>query len=481
MIPLPLSEIIHTTKSALLSASHPVHPAPACRSGVRITDISTDSRTVKAGSLFIAIKGNNLDGHDFIADVIKKKATAIILSKIPKNLPRQHQTTLLKVTDTVKAYGDIARYYRSRLKAKVIVVGGSNGKTTTKEMIAHILGKQYSVVKSPKSFNNFIGVPYTILLADHNTDFLVVEIGTNHPGEISYLAEIAKPDIAVITNISEEHLEGLKSLKGVLKEEACLFKYLRKNNTAIFDASTNSLKRLTKSADYNIVTFGLSIGAEYTGQAVKVKTGSIEFVIKARNRNYSCSLPVLGSWNARNALTAFAATNHAGINPKKICSALADFKLPGMRMEKHLVNGVTFINDAYNANPISVNLLLNDFSSMPARMTNANRSGGATPKRKVFIFGEMGELGASSQKYHREAAKHIARSRIDICIMVGQATRWTALALRDFRQHKILSFYYDNVQEFIKSSNKIISQGDTVLLKGSRTNSLEKIIQCYSI
>ncbi|MFH0888731.1 MAG: UDP-N-acetylmuramoyl-tripeptide--D-alanyl-D-alanine ligase [Planctomycetota bacterium] len=472
MIPLQLDEIIRFTKGKLLT---PYIPR-------LIKGISTDTRTINKGSLFIALKGNNFDGHNFIIDAIKQKASVIILSRIPSSIKKElrlnNHTSFIKVDDTVKALGNIAAYYRRKLSAKVIAIGGSNGKTTTKDMIAHILSKRYQVVKSPRSYNNFIGLPLTILSADNHTEYLVAEVGTNQPGEISYLAKILKPDISVITNISATHLEGLKDLEGVFKEESSLFKNLSSDKIALFESSNKRLKRLSKYAEYKTITFGMDSEATIRAKGIQIKPDYINFSIAIKGQGYhKCNLPVLGAWNIKNALASFAVSYTIGMKPAEICKALADFKLPAMRMEKYFVNGVTFINDAYNANPTSVALTIRELSEMKMA-SQPDRLGLAG--RKVFVLGEMRELGKYSRRFHQDIADDIAKSNIDILIAIGNESKWTMEKLSGIKTPNILSFYYKDISEAIPYIKKIIRKNDMVLLKGSRTNSLEKIILCYT-
>ena len=471
-----------------------------------ISRVSTDSRAIKKGDLFIAIKGDNFDGHNFINQAISQGASAVVVSRIPKGLPdltvsaprkyrgsdgvlagiKSAKTPVIKVRDTLLALGDIARYHRKRLAIPVIAVGGSNGKTTTKDMIAHILSKvapplrygitrtnsgarsaiKARVTKSYKSFNNFIGLPLTILSADARTEYLVAEVGTNQPGEIAYLAKILNPDIAVITNISATHLDGLKTPNGVVREESSLFKTLKNGAITVFDSAYKSLKRLAKYAEYKSVTFSIKDKSDIRAERIKVSPAGFRFTISIRSGgHYDCFIPVLGSWNIKNALAAFAAVQHLGVKPAEICSALKDFKLPAMRMDKRLRGGITFINDAYNANPISVGLVINDLSGMK------------TPGRKILIFGEMRELDRYSRRFHEEAADNIAKSNIDMLVAIGQETKWTVNRLLRLKPRDKTVLYYETVDKALPALNKILKPGDTVLLKGSRANALEKIIQ----
>ncbi|MBI5778735.1 MAG: UDP-N-acetylmuramoyl-tripeptide--D-alanyl-D-alanine ligase [Planctomycetes bacterium] len=469
-MPLHLYEIIKATKGRIIaSKKNRIFTAPfdvpsgdLCELVIR--RISTDTRDIRKGDLFIALKGEHFDGHNFIKKAVSQGASAIIASRIPKGI-KSTRPPIIKVKDTLLALGDIAVYYRKQLTIPVIAVGGSNGKTTTKDMIAHILSKKYAVTKSPRSFNNFIGLPLTILSVDEKSQYLVAEVGTNKPGEIDYLAEILKPDIAVITNISATHLDGLKTPDGVFKEESSLFKSLKNHAQAVFDSTNKGLKRLAKYAEYKSVTFSINGSSDIRADRIKVSPTGLRFAVSIRNGgHYDCFIPVLGSWNVKNALAAFAAVQHLGLKPKEICQALKDFQLPAMRMDKRIKNGITFINDAYNANPVSVGLVINDLSGMK------------TKGRKILVFGEMRELDRYSRRFHEAAADDIARSSIDMVVAIGPEARYTVNKLLRLKPRNKTVFYYATVDKSRPTLNKILKPGDTVLLKGSRANALEKII-----
>ena len=254
-------------------------------------------------------------------------------------------------------------------------------------------------------------------------------------------------------------------MNGVFREESTLFKSLKNSATAVFDSDNKDLKRLSKYAEYKSVTFSINGQSDIRAERIKVSPTGIRFTISIRSGGrYDCFIPVLGSWNIKNALAAFAAVQHLGLKPKEICQALKDFKLPEMRMDKRLRNGITFINDAYNANPISVGLVIKDLSGMK------------TPGRKILIFGEMRELGRYSRRFHEEAADNIAQSNIDMLVAIGPETKYTINKLLRLKPRNKTVFYYETVNQALPTLNKILKTGDTVLLKGSRTNALERII-----
>ncbi|MBI4711885.1 MAG: UDP-N-acetylmuramoyl-tripeptide--D-alanyl-D-alanine ligase [Planctomycetes bacterium] len=475
MIPLSLQEIINATDGKII---RPHRVADAIIKG-----ISTDTRTLKPGSLFVALQGPNFNGHRFIPEAIRKGARAVLVSR-----PVKCRRPAIVVPDTLKALGDLARYYRNILSAKVIAVTGSNGKTTTKDMIAHIIFRKYQTVKSPKSFNNFIGVPLTIFSADQRHKCLVIEAGTNKPGEIAYLADIIKPDIAVVTNVSATHLERLKSVAGVAQEKSALFDALTPNGAAIYDIGNALIKRYISKGKYRIVTFGMYKRADIRVSGISIKPSETIFTVQNGSTICRCRLNVVGSYNIYNALAAIAAARAFGIGIKESCAALGSFRLPEMRMQKCVVNGITYINDAYNANPASVTMALRDFAALTAK------------GRKVFVFGEMRELGRHSRRFHRQIADEIIKAHIDGLIGVGKETYWTVqTCLRrgsrlrpDGRlggqvgrqglaglccKHKMpIIKYYQDVTPVRDYLDRMLVSGDSVLIKGSRAIGLEKIL-----
>ena len=427
----------------------------------RVTSISTDTRTIKPGALFIALTGPNFNGHNFVTDAINKSAVAVIISQTIQH--NNKKAVIIRVSDTLKALGQLARYYRNIITAKIIAITGSNGKTTTKEMLAHILSRHAPTASSPKSFNNFIGVPLTIFSIGKKHRYGVLELGTNNPGEIAYLSDVVRPDIAIITNIAPTHLEGLKSVMGVAREKFSLFKSLAPQGTAIFAQDNKIMKRFTKNAEYNIETFGLDSKASVRGSHVNTTRQGIRFrvTVLGKKGGYPIQLALLGSWNADNALAAITAARTIRIPLKSACTALSAFKAPKMRMQREAINGIILINDAYNANPVSVTCAIQELSRL------------SSDGRKVFVFGEMRELGWHSKKYHRAVGNEIARSNIDVLITVGKSTRWTLQTLP--KSASLFRVYCNDVSEVIEHLKKILRKGDTVLFKGSRAVELEKI------
>jgi UDP-N-acetylmuramoyl-tripeptide--D-alanyl-D-alanine ligase len=449
MIPLSLTEIIESTQGTLINKTAHIQ---------RIKGFSTDSRTLKKGDVFIALKGPSFDGHKFINTVIQRGAAAIIVSQRPKNISRN--VPLIKVPDTLKALGQIAAYYRSKIHIPIIAVTGSNGKTTTKEMIYHILSGKQTGIRSEKSFNNFIGVPLTLLAIRPHHQFAVLELGTNHRGEIDYLARMVRPDIGIITNVSATHLSGLGSISGVAREKRSLFKHLNAHGTALFNLDNPWLKETPQYAEYKIVTFGTSPKARFYGTGFRTNHKSITFTV---NNKLICRLPITGRWNMDNALTALAAASAAGTQLSDSIKRLNTFQLPSMRMEQQCVRGARFINDAYNANPLSVTLALDEINQRPSS------------NRKIMVLGDMGELGTTSSRLHAELGDKIKSTGINVLITVGQEVKATITRIKQLKAPQTL-FHFDSSVEAGDFLKTYIRKGDLVLLKGSRALELEKII-----
>ena len=412
-----------------------------------VTGVSTDTRAIRAGDLFFALRGANFDAHDFLDQAFAKGAAAAIVSR-----KVACSGLTIAVDDTLEALGDLAAAWRITLAARVIGVCGSNGKTTTKEMIAHVLGKDRRVVKAQGSFNNNVGVPVTIFQADERTESAVLEIGTNHPGEIAALGRIARPDIAVLVSVGAEHLEGLGTLDGVADEEASIFSSIRSGGYAVVHHDPRILVRLHLPRE-KFMTFGLTSDADVHPDSID----GMRFVV----RGVEFRLNLLGEWNIQNALAATAVAMLHGLPLDEIARRLADFRPPKMRMERLDLAGVTIINDAYNSNPESASRAVREFSRFPA-------SG-----RRVAVIGDMGELGPTSETYHRELGRQLAESSIDLVVGVGLECRALLAELEGRKEMR----GFASVDDMKTSLDGLIRTGDAVLLKGSRRVGLERIVK----
>jgi UDP-N-acetylmuramoyl-tripeptide--D-alanyl-D-alanine ligase len=412
-----------------------------------VTGVSTDTRSIRAGDLFFALRGASFDAHDFLAQAFEKGAVAAI---VDREVPSPGLS--IAVGSTLEALGTLAAAYRMTLGARVIGVAGSNGKTTTKEMIAHVLGRDRRLIKAQGSFNNNVGVPITIFQADERTESAVLEIGTNHPGEIARLGQIARPDVAVLVSVGAEHLEGLGSLDGVADEETAIFDFLRSGGYAVVHDDPRILTRLQLPPE-KFITFGLTRSADLHPTWVD----GMRFGV----RGVEFRLGLLGEWNIQNALAATAVAMLHGIPLDEIARRLADFRPPKMRMERLDLAGVTIINDAYNSNPESASRAVKEFSRFPSK------------GRRVAVIGDMRELGPTSESYHRELGRQLAQSGIDVVVGVGRECRALLAELGPCPE----KHGFESVEEMKSTLDGLIKAGDAVLLKGSRGVGLERVVK----
>ena len=428
-----------------------------------VKGISTDTRSLKPGDLYIALRGPNFDGHDFVSDAVARGAAGIIISRpIPEEqLP---EAWVIQVNDTLAALGDLGRYHRNQCQATVVAVTGSNGKTTVKEMIHHVLSKDRQGIKSVKSFNNAVGVPLTLLRLLPTHEFAVVEMGTNGPGEIRYLAGVARPDVGVITNVSETHLKGLGSVDGVAAEKSQLIHSLEPSGVAVLNQDNEHTREMARRSLCRVVTFGVYQEADIQGADITTSEGGLNFTI---NREVAVEMNgILGPWNVYNALAASAVCVSLGLELGQIAARLADYTPPPMRMERSSVNGITFINDAYNAAPRSTRLAVGEFAFMPCA------------GRKILVLGDMLELGEQARLYHERLADQIMDLNFHAIYAVGELSRHLCQRITQLRRG-VRVRHFDDSEQAGMALLREAREGDMVLLKGSREIRLERILEAF--
>ncbi len=429
-----------------------------------IHDVSIDSREPQTDKIFFAIRGERFDGHSFIDQVVHNGAGAIVVDQDIAITPvmKDREVVVYKVNDTIEALGRLARYYRSKMigAVQVIAVTGSNGKTTVREMIHHTLSTKYKSSQSPKNFNNNIGVPLSILSVEHDQDFAVIELGTNSPGEIHYLSQIAQPDIAVITSIGPSHLEGLKSIDGVCAEKSSIVSGLKKGGTVICTASAPDAITRLKHSNVKIITFGLNRDSDV--HAVNIKTDSDGSITFETNDRCRITLPIPGKHNVSNALAALAVCRKMDITTGQFADAIKSFNAVGGRLNVKKNGNITIIDDSYNANPASMEAALDVMDDLEAA-------------RRIFCCGDMGELGSQSSQLHHTLGDTIALSKTDILITAGQLSRETADAAVDAGLSSSNVFSFDDANEAAVKLTDIAQPGDVILVKGSRMMQMEKI------
>lgn len=461
MIKLVSTEIV-----AAVQGHCTLKPSPGSAGGVAI-----DSRAVSAGDVFFAIRGPNHDGHAYVSDALSAGALLAIiqsgrrddvLSGIPADRAARAAAALVEVDDPVAALGRLAAFHRRQVAADVIAVVGSNGKTTVKGMIDHILSGRMRGRAAPKSYNNAIGVPLTLLSAETSDEYTVVEIGTNAPGEVRALGRIAEPDMAVITSIAEEHLEGLHDLKGVAAEEASVLSTLRRGGFAAVNVDSDVIAEHIPTDGPTIVSFGRDSEADLHVSDARYDAPWTYFEL---NHRFAYRIAGPGAHNAVNAAGAIAVARRFGMEHDEIAARLEGYSLPAMRGEIVQVGALTIVNDAYNANPASVIAGLG--------VLDAVADGG----RRVGVFGEMRELGARSAELHERVAAGIADRRLDLVVLVGAAARLMGPTLRRSQGRAEQVELCENVEQAADLLAEALRPGDVVLLKASRTVGLERLIE----
>ncbi len=451
MKPLRLDEIRSAVNGRWLSEGRPAI----------IESVTTDSRTASDEELFFAIKGPHFDGHKFLAPAAQAGCVSAVVRLDCE--PRPDITAMfpggvIGVSDTTRALAALAGYHRGQCSATVIAITGSNGKTTVKQMVNHILAKRLTGTASPKSFNNHIGVPTTLLGGSASDDFLICEIGSSAPGEVATLSRIARPDIAVITGIAPAHLEKLGSIERIAAEKASILDALSSDGMAVIWADSDLLARAVKAYPCRALRFGESDAAELRLTSWQSDGESQRFEI---NGHLPVSLPLAGKHNAMNALAAIAVAQRMGFSPQDATAALADFSGVGMRLEWIDCGKVTIINDAYNANPASM--------LAGAAVLSASKA-----KRRVKIAGDMLELGDAAEQLHTEAGRQSGEMNIDLLIGIGPLGRYIAKGAEDCATP---TETFESAGKAVNALAGMLAPGDLVLLKGSRGMELEQLIE----
>ena len=426
----------------------------------KANSISINTRTIKRGDIFIAIKGNKFDGHDFTEQAFKKGASAAIVSK-KLRLPHKYQTRTMRVKDTLWALGEIARAHRLKFNIPVLAITGSNGKTTAKEITAHVLSQKFNVLKNETSKNNLIGLPLTLLKLRKKHDIVVLELGMNKRGEIDRLSEIAKPCVGVITNIGASHLEFLKTLKNIFIAKKELLKHLGENDAVMLNADDKHLRGIKKLKCKKIY-FGIEKKCSFQAKNISHKNGKWSFSLGAEVFEPA----LFGKHNIYNALIAIAAARYFGINYSKIAGKIKSFRQNcPMRMELKKVRGVNVLDDSYNSNPLSMERAIDTLTEYD---TNGKR---------IIVSGDMLELGNGAKILHEKIGGLIAARPIGALITFGKLSEFVAARAGC---NGMKDIYRAKSHRHAASLLKAIAQPeDVVLVKGSRAMQMEKIIEAF--
>ena len=422
--------------------------------------IGKDSRAVKQGMFYIAIKGENFDGNKYAESAMKNGAMGCLVSE---NIVSEKPVVL--VDDTIKALGQLAKYYRNKFDIPYVGITGSVGKTTTKDMIACALSAKLNVMKTQGNCNNHIGLPLTLLSLDDCHEIGVTEMGMSGFGEIEYLASLVEPETAVYTNIGLSHIEKLGSRENILKAKSEMLNHLKKDGTVVLCGDDDLLLSLVKDLKHKCITYGIeNKNCDYTADNIRQSGETeMEFTIHCSEGDFQGRIPVLGDHNVNNALAAFIVARKYGVEPNDILSALSMFQPGAMRQNIVKTNGITLINDCYNSSPSSVQAGLKTLRQI-------------TGTRKIAILGDMLEMGEMSEKLHRDVGGYAVDTKTDYLIAVGDMSRFIieGACEKGFDKNKTKFFKTNNeVNEFLDG---FLEKGDAILVKASRGMKLEEIV-----
>jgi len=440
---------------------------------IRLSGICTDSRKVKKGDLFIALIGENFDGHNFIKTAVEKGSEAVIASKA---VDKEPAVPLIMVDDTAQALLDLAGFYRQRFREPVIAVTGSVGKTSTKDMISAVLSAKLQVHKTAGNFNNNIGLPLTIFQFEKNHDVMVVEMGMRGFGEIRSLTKVARPSIAVITNIGISHLERLGSQGNILRAKMEVVEGLGEKGILMLNGNDPLLSSVTKNLSAylpenfpkesleKIVYVAVEKEADYTAyDLINLGEEGVSFKVKLKGEEYQFHIPAVGEHNVSNALFGIACGMELGLSPEEVVSGVGSYHSEKLRCDILEREGIKFINDSYNASPDSMKAALNILAKL------------AQGKRSVAIIGNIFELGDMAGPGHFQVGKMCRELNVDFTAIIGENAQDVAQGISDKEKYRI----FKNHEEIVDYLKGYLKKGDVVLIKGSRGMRMEKILELW--
>jgi UDP-N-acetylmuramoyl-tripeptide--D-alanyl-D-alanine ligase len=416
--------------------------------------ISTDTRTLRSGDLYVALLGDNFDGHDFIAEAIEQGACAVLSSKkMPIAIPQ------LIVEDTRIALAIVANTVRRQFNGTLIALTGSAGKTTVKEMLAAILAVNGKVLATKDNLNNEIGVPLTLLQLEQCHDYAVIEMGARKPGDIRYLSQITSPDIALLLNAKPVHLDGMGSVEGVAQAKGEIFENLSSKCHAVINADDDFADFWRQRVDTaHIITFGFKADAVVRAEKIEPSADSVKFNLLVNNQAQMVNLPVAGMHNITNALAAAAAAVVAGLSISDIVKGLNSFMGVASRLNRCAgINGCTVIDDSYNANPEAMMAAIDVLT-----MQSGNH---------ILVVGDMGELGEQAAQYHFELGQYAKQAKVNRLVAVGELSRHTVAGFG------IDGEWFSSQQELVNGLVNSIKANDVVLVKGSRSAAMENVVK----
>jgi len=418
--------------------------------------------------MFFAIKGEKFDGHEFVGEVVTKGVAAVVVEKSKVKALRSvvpSKVGLLGVDDVRIALGKVAAAYRGQFDIPVIAVAGSNGKTTTKELAASVLRQKYSTLWSEASFNNDIGVPMTLLRLNKGHQAAVLEVGTNHPGELAPLVKMITPKIGIITSIGREHLEFFGDVAGVAQEEGALAELLPVDGTLLLNGDSEWAEKIAARTKARVVRIGTGEKSDWRAKKIRLDKSGVTFQVECAKENFSGEYRVnlLGKHQVTNALLAVVVGAELGLSRAEIQTGLAECQPQKMRMQYWEANGVRVLDDAYNANADSMRAALETLCGLPLQ------------GRRVAVLGDMAELGAHGEAAHAEIGRLAAELNIGQLFTVGKNSIATAKAAREAGLTRVIEFV--DVEAAVKAVKNFLKPGDVVLLKASRSSRLERIAE----
>lgn len=451
MEPLKVIEILNAVKGKLLTGneSDSVH------------GVSIDTRSLQEGDLFFALAGNS-DGHRFVRESFLKKASGAVISK---NAAVDYPSgALILVENTLKALQELAKYYRKKFDLSVIGITGSNGKTTTKELIKAILSGEKRVYANPGNFNNHLGLPVSLFGIENKHEYCVLEMGANHRGEIKKLAEISQPKIGIITNIGDAHLGNFGSRQAILATKLELLESLPSDGFAVINGDDVFLTRIKKNIPCPYYTFGRGTGLDLRAHSIKVDSEKTNFLLKIGGKDYQVNTPLYGEFNVENILAAATLAWRLNVEIKEIIRTVNNFHNPLQRMNlRTLASGIKVFDDSYNANPKAMRVAINSFIQV-------------FPKdRKFLVLGEMLELGGFSSTEHIALGKFVSTLSVAGIFFYGREMLAAAKAAEKKARFSIA--WTENKNELIKMLKDLLQPGDAVFFKGSHALHLEEVIK----
>ena len=446
MLELNLQEIVKATKGVLLKEADVKE----------IKAVSTDTRKIEEGTMFIALKGENFNGNNYVLDAFDKGAKIAIVDEVKCDLNElKEDVTLIKVENTGRALMDLAKFYREKLGLKVVGITGSAGKTSTKDLVAAVLSDKYKVFKTKGNFNNEIGLPLMILELDSTYDVAILEMGMRGLGQIKELAEIASPDLGIITNIGISHIEILKTRENILKAKMEIATFFDKNNTLVVCGNDDFLGSLP-SAEYKIVKTGVGENFKIGAKNIALEELSSKFTVYDGEKEEEFSLDMPGEHNISNLMLGIAIAKELGVSFEEMKRGLKNIEATSMRLELIKKDGFSILNDCYNSSPVAVKSAIDVMKNIEG-------------KRRIAVLGTMRELGHKSEEAHEEIGKYAKENGIEKVLCFG-----------DFSEN-IKEGYgegctvYENKEELIKDLLNIICDGDIILVKASRSLKFEEI------